>query len=75
MAIAITLTMINPVTADAATKVKLNKTKATLTMTNKKQNPTVTLKVMGTSKKATWSTSDKNVATVKNGKVTAKKNR
>lgn len=65
--------MVNPVTADAATKVKLNKTKATLTITDSKKNPTATLKVKGTSKKAKWSTSDKNVATVKNGKVTAKK--
>lgn len=65
------------ITAEAATKVKLNKKKVTLTITDSKKNPTTTLKVKGVSskvaKKAKWSTSNKKVATVKKGKVTAKK--
>jgi len=57
-----------PVTASAAT-IKLNKTKATLSVGKK-----LKLKVKGTKKKATWSTSDKAVATVNaKGKVKAKK--
>ena len=55
-----------------ATKVKLNKTKATL-----KVGKTLTLKATktpsGSTDKLTWTTSNKKVATVKNGKVTAKK--
>ena len=48
---------------------KLNKTKATVYV-----GKTVTLKVTGTAKKVTWSTSKKSVATVSSkGKVTAKK--
>ncbi|MBQ8133993.1 MAG: leucine-rich repeat protein [Clostridia bacterium] len=56
------------------TKVKLNKTKATL-----KVKKTLTLKATVsptkyvTSKKVTWKTSNSKIATVKNGKVTAKK--
>lgn len=65
----------NPV--EAAAKAKLNKKKVTLTITDSKKNPTTTLKVKGVSskvaKKAKWSTSNKKVATVKKGKVTAKK--
>lgn len=58
----------NVITVEA-TKVKLSKTKATLI---KKQ--TLQLEVKNTSKKVTWSTSDKSIATVnKKGKVTAKK--
>lgn len=64
----------NPV--ETATKAKLNKKKVTLTITDSKKNPSTTLKVKGVSKKvakkAKWSTSNKKVATVKNGKVTAK---
>lgn len=53
----------------AAAKVKLNKTKVTLC-----EGKTTTLKVKGTKKKVTWTSSDKKVATVnKKGKVTAKK--
>lgn len=59
----------SPVTVQAASTVKLSKTKVTLI---KGQN--VTLKITGTSKKVTWSTSNKKVATVNSkGKVTAKK--
>lgn len=66
-----------PNTVEAVTKAKLNKKKVTLTITNSKKNPKTTLKVKGVSKKvakkAKWSTSNKKVATVKKGKVTAKK--
>lgn len=61
----------------AKTKPVLNKKKVTLTITNTKKNPKITLKVRGVSKKiakkAKWTTSNKKVATVKKGKVTAKK--
>lgn len=61
----------------AKTKPTLNKKKVTLTITNTKKNPKATLKVKGVSnkiaKKAKWTTSNKKVATVKKGKVTAKK--
>ncbi len=54
--------------ADAKTNIRLSRTSVTL-----EKGKTVTLKVKGTSKKATWSTSNKKVATVtKKGKVTAK---
>ena len=57
------------VVAEAATTVKLNVKKKTLT-----EGKSFTLKVKGTSKKVTFSSSKKSVATVnKNGKVTAKK--
>lgn len=56
------------VDVDAAT-IKLNKTTLTLT-----KGKTATLKISGTSKKVTWSSSKKSVATVNSsGKVTAKK--
>jgi len=49
--------------------VKMNKTKATIV-----KGKTLTLKVLGTKKKVTWSSSNKNVATVSSkGKVTAKR--
>lgn len=58
------------VTVEAATKVKLNKSKATL-FTGK----TLQLKLNGAKGKVTWSSSKKSVATVsKSGKVKAKKN-
>ncbi len=70
----IILTLALPTTAQAAGKVKLNKTKATLTITQKKKNPTYKLKVKGTKKKVKWKSSNSKVATVsKSGKVTAKK--
>ncbi len=70
----IILTLALPTTAQAAGKIKLNKTKATLTITQKKKNPTYKLKVKGTKKKVKWKSSNSKVATVsKSGKVTAKK--
>lgn len=66
-----------PNVVEAKTKPVLNKKKVTLTITNTKKNPKTTLKVRGVSKKivkkAKWTTSNKKVATVKKGKVTAKK--
>lgn len=57
------------VTVEAALKVKLNKTKATVYVGKSTQ-----LKVTGTTKKVTWKSSNKKVATVTSkGKVTAKK--
>lgn len=57
------------VTVQAASKVKLNKTKATVYVGKFTQ-----LKVTGTKKKVTWKSSNKKVATVSTkGKVTAKK--
>lgn len=64
-------------TVEAAAKVKLNKKKVTLTITDSKKRPATTLKIKGLSKKkakkAKWYTSKKSVATVKKGRVTAKK--
>lgn len=58
-----------PTIISAATKVRLNKKKATLTV-----GKTITLKVKGTKKKVKWSSSKKKVATVSSkGKVRAKK--
>lgn len=63
------LITILPVQTQAASKVKLNKTKTTIYV-----GSNTTLKLSGTSKKITWSTSKKSVATVNSkGKVTAKK--
>lgn len=56
-------------TVEAASKVKLNKTKATVYVGKSTQ-----LKVTGTKKKVTWKSSNKKIATVTSkGKVTAKK--
>lgn len=76
--LAVAIAMISPsivpglsgtVTVEAASKVKLNKTKATLYVGKSTQ-----LKVKGTTKKVTWKSSNKKVATVSTkGKVTAKK--
>ena len=63
--------IVNPSATEvqAAETVKINKKKATLYV-----KQTVQLKVTGTKKKVTWSTSNKKVATVsKKGKVTAQK--
>lgn len=55
-------------TVEAATKVKISKTKVTL-----KKGQKITLKISGTTKKVTWSSSNKKVATVNTkGKITAK---
>jgi hypothetical protein len=61
---------VSPVTTvQAATKIKLNKTKATLYV-----GDSVKLKVSGTKKKVTWKSSSKSVATVSSkGVVKAKK--
>ena len=67
MALALTLAM--PVTAQAKATPRLNKTKVTVSVKKSYQ-----LKVIGISKKATWKSSNKKVATVsKNGKVTGNK--
>ncbi|MBQ6844023.1 MAG: Ig domain-containing protein [Agathobacter sp.] len=63
------LPMIPSEYVDAASKVKLNKTKMTLYI-----GKTQTLKITGTSKKVKWSSSNKKIATVSTkGKVIAKK--
>ena len=67
MALALTLAM--PVTAQAKATPRLNKTKVTVSVKKSYQ-----LKVIGISKKATWKSSNKKVATVsKNGKMTGNK--
>lgn len=59
----------NAAVAEAAAKVRLNKTKATLL-----KGQSLQLKMRGTRSKVTWRTSRKSVATVsRKGKVTAKK--
>jgi hypothetical protein len=74
-AMMVVLSMIAPValpfstaTVAQAATVKLSDKKLTLEV-GKSQ----TIKVMGTKQKITWTSSDKSVATVKNGKVIAKK--
>ena len=58
-----------PTNVEAASKVKINKTKATVYV-----GKTTTLKVSGTKKTVKWTTSNKKVANVSSkGKVTAKK--
>ena len=58
-----------PLSASAASKIKLNKTKITMT-----KGKSYRLKVSGTKRKVTWSSSKKSVAAVNSsGKVTAKK--
>lgn len=54
-----------PLQTEAAGKVKLNKTKLVLEM-----DTTYTLKVKNTTKKVKWSTSNKRIVKVKNGKLT-----
>lgn len=61
------------ITAEAASKVKLNKTKITLEVGDWYEE-SCQLKVVGTTKKAKWSTNNKSIAVVnQKGKVTAKK--
>lgn len=68
LAVMLLLGMI-PTNVDAASKVKLNKTKCTVYI-----GATETLKVQGTSKKVTWKSSNKKIATVSSkGKITPKK--
>lgn len=60
---------LSPVNVQAASKVKINKTKTTMYVGTPK-----TLKVTGTTKKVTWKSSNKKIATVSaKGKVTPKK--
>lgn len=67
--LAMALTLVIPMTAQAKTMPKLNKTKVTISVKKSYQ-----LKVKGTSKKVTWKSNNKKVAIVsKNGKVTGKK--
>ena len=67
--LALCFTFIPTVNVQAASKVKINKTKATVYV-----GKTTTLKVSGTKKAVKWTTSNKKVATVSSkGKVTAKK--
>lgn len=81
VAIAIMVVSVNSsqVTAKTKKKPKLNKKSVTLTITNKNKSPAVTLKVKNAgSKKASWKSSNKKVATIKvtgkyNAKITAKK--
>lgn len=64
----ITLIAILAISTTAFAAPKLSKTSATI-----KVGKSVTLKVKGYSKKVTWSSSAKEIATVKKGKVTGKK--
>lgn len=58
-----------PINAEAAAKVKINKTKVTINV-----GKTTKLKITGTRKKVKWTSGNKKVATVSGkGKVTAKK--
>ena len=58
-----------PVSAEAKSVVKLNKSKVTMYVSNSMQ-----LKLSGTAQKATWSSTDRNIATVnKHGRVLALK--
>lgn len=60
---------LSPANVQAASKVKINKTKTTMYVGTPK-----TLKVTGTTKKVTWKSSNKKIATVSaKGKVTPKK--
>lgn len=60
---------LSPVNVQAASKVKINKTKTTMYVGTPK-----TLKITGTTKKVTWKSSNKKIATVSaKGKVTPKK--
>ncbi|MDE6568405.1 MAG: hypothetical protein K2K70_11825 [Lachnospiraceae bacterium] len=79
--VAMIVVSVNSSGVKAATKKKpkLNKKSVTLTMTNKKKSPAVTLKVKNAgSKKVSWKSSNKKVANIKvtgkyNAKITAKK--
>lgn len=63
------LVSLSPINVQAASKVKINKTKTTMYVGTPK-----TLKITGTTKKVTWKSSNKKIATVSaKGKVTPKK--
>lgn len=64
--LALGLTVLLPVKAEAAGKVKLNKTKVVIGI-----GETYQLKVKNTKKKVKWSTSNKKIVKVKNGRLTA----
>ena len=69
MMVLVMLISLSPVNVQAASKVKINKTKTTMYVGTPK-----TLKVTGTTKKVTWKSSNKKIATVSaKGKVTPKK--
>lgn len=69
MILAMVFTLATPVTAQAKSAPKLNKTKISLNV-----NKSYQLEITGASKKAKWKSSNKKVAVVsKNGKVTGKK--
>lgn len=71
---ALMVTLVAPVTAEAKGNVKLNKTKVTLSITNKTAKPSIRLKVKNAPRKATWKSSNRKVAAVNSrGTVTAKK--
>jgi len=67
--LAMLISILTPMQVEAASKVKINKKSHTMYV-----GQTYALKISGTSKKVTWSTSNKKVATVDSkGKVVAKK--
>ena len=69
MMVLVMMISLSPVNVQAASKVKINKTKTTMYVGTPK-----TLKVTGTTKKVTWKSSNKKIATVSaKGKVTPKK--
>lgn len=69
MMVLVMMISLSPVNVQAASKVKINKTKTTMYVGTPK-----TLKVTGTTKKVTWKSSNKKIATVSaKGKVTPRK--
>ena len=69
MMVLVMLVSLSSVNVQAASKVKINKTKTTMYVGTPK-----TLKITGTTKKVTWKSSNKKIATVSaKGKVTPKK--
>ena len=69
MMVLVMMISLSPVNVQAASKVKINKTKTTMYVGTPK-----TLKITGTTKKVTWKSSNKKIATVSaKGKVTPKK--
>lgn len=62
------ISLITSISPQAKAKIRLSKTKLSLVVGQRK-----TIKVKGTKKAVKWSTSKKRVATVKKGKITAKK--